>query len=65
MTKFVKAMVIRAIRTMAQTALAMIPTSAMLSDVNWLTVFSTSALAGVVSCLMSLATGLPEAEGET
>ena len=61
MTKeFFRAALIRAIRTVAQAALAMIPAAATLADVNWLTVLSTAALAGIVSILTSIATGLPE-----
>lgn len=62
MKKFVKAAVIRAIRTVCQTAVAMIGTSVVLSDVNWLAVASASVLAGVLSVLTSVATGLPEVE---
>lgn len=55
-----KAALIRMVRTIAQGALAAIGTSAVvLSDVNWLVVASTAAMAGVLSLLMSLA-GLPE-----
>ena len=50
---------IRAIRTVAQTAIATIGTSAVMSEVNWVAVASASALAGVLSLLTSLA-GLPE-----
>lgn len=50
---------IRAIKTVAQTAIGVIGAGALLSDVNWLAVASASALAGVVSLLTSLA-GLPE-----
>lgn len=49
----------RALKTIAQTALATIGTSALLSEVNWPIVASASILAGVLSLLMSLA-GLPE-----
>lgn len=49
----------RALKTVAQTALATIGTSALLSEVNWPVVASASILAGVLSLLMSLA-GLPE-----
>ena len=52
---------IRALRTVAQTAVASLGTAAVLSDVNWLAVASASALAGLLSLLPSLA-GLPEAE---
>ena len=59
-----KAAGIRALRTVAQGALAAIGTSAVvLSDVNWLVVASTAARAGVLSLLMSLA-GLPEVKDE-
>ena len=56
-----KAAGIRAIRTVAQTAIASIGTSAVLSSVNWLAVVSASALAGVLSLLTSVA-GLPEVD---
>ena len=61
--QFWKAAAIRAIRTVAQAALAMIPAAATITEVNWLTVLSTDALAGVVSLLTSIATGLPEVDG--
>lgn len=60
---FIKATCIRAIRTMAQAAVAMIGTSVVLSDVNWVMVLSASILSGVLSVLTSIATGLPEVEG--
>lgn len=60
--KFWKAAGIRAVRTMAQTAVAAIGTAAVLGEVNWLGVVSASCLAGVLSILTSVATGLPEAE---
>ena len=56
-----KAAGIRAIKTIAQTAIATIGTSAVLSDVNWIMVASASILAGVLSMLTSVA-GLPEVE---
>ena len=55
----------RALRTVAQTAIATIGTSALLADVNWLAVGSASALAGILSLLNSFATGLPECGTET
>lgn len=50
---------IRAVKTMAQTAVALLPAAATIAQVDWLTVLGTAALAGVASVLMSLA-GLPE-----
>lgn len=62
--KWLKAAGVRAIKTMAQTALATLSTSAVLGDVNWVLVGSSSALAGIASLLTSVA-GLPELkEGE-
>lgn len=54
-----KAAGMRAIKTVAQTAIATIGTSAVLSEVNWLAVASASVLAGLISLLTSVA-GLPE-----
>ena len=63
MTKdFWKAALIRAIRTICQTAIATIGTTALIEEVNWLLVLSSSALAGLLSILNSIATGLPEVE---
>lgn len=59
MKMWIKAAGIRAIKTMAQTAVAMIGTGAVISQVDWLMVVSASALAGVLSLLTSVA-GLPE-----
>ena len=59
--KWIKAAGIRAIRTVAQTAVATIGVSAVIQDVNWLAVASASLLAGVLSVLISIA-GLPEVE---
>lgn len=56
-----KAAGIRAIKTVAQTAIATIGSSAVLSEVNWIVVLSASALAGILSLLTSVA-GLPEVE---
>lgn len=54
-----KAAGVRAIKTVAQTALALIPVGVSIEQVGWLAVIGTSALAGVVSLLTSVA-GLPE-----
>ena len=59
--KWFKAAGIRAIKTVAQTAVATIGTSAVMAEVNWLMVGSASLLAGVLSLLTSVA-GLPELE---
>ena len=63
MKNFLKAAGIRALRTIAQTAAATIGTSAVLGDVNWWAVLSASILAGILSLLTSVATGLPEVDG--
>jgi hypothetical protein len=60
--KFIIAALIRALRTLAQTAVATIGTSALLSEVNWIAVASASVLAAVLSILTSIATGLPEVD---
>ena len=54
---------IRAVKTVAQTAVAMIPAAVTIVEVDWLTVLGTAALAGVTSLLTSLA-GLPEVKAE-
>ena len=61
--KWWKAAGIRAIKTVAQTAVSTIGTSAVISEVNWLIVASASALAGILSLLTSIA-GLPEVKEE-
>ena len=62
MRTFWKAAGIRALKTVCQTAVSLIGVGAVMSDIDWLRVGSASLLAGVVSILTSLATGLPEVE---
>lgn len=61
--KWWKAAGIRAIKTVAQTALSMLTVGQAVTDVNWLSVLSVSAVAGVISILTSL-NGLPEVAEE-
>ena len=61
--KWLKASAIRAVKTMAQTAVATIGTSAVMGDVNWLMVVSASALSGIISILTSVA-GIPEVRSD-
>lgn len=61
--KWLKAAGVRAIKTVAQTAVATIGTAAVLGEVNWIMVGSAAALAGVLSLLTSVA-GLPELKEE-
>lgn len=62
MNEFVKATIVRAIRTIAQTAVATIGTAVAMSDVDWKFVASASVLAGILSVLTSIGTGLPEVD---
>lgn len=62
--KWLKAALIRAVKTVAQTAVSLIGTNAIgLTEVNWVAVLSASVLAGIVSILTSIA-GLPEVKEE-
>jgi len=56
------AALIRAVRTIAQVALSMITVGMTMTDVNWANVISVSAVAGLISMLTSVATGLPEVD---
>ena len=62
MSNFIKYALIRAVKTVCQTAVATIGTAFVISDVHWGIVVSASLLAGLLSLLTSVATGLPEAE---
>ena len=59
---FWKAALIRAIKTICQTAIATIGTAIVITDVNWVYVLSASALSGILSILTSISVGLPEVE---
>jgi len=61
--KWLKAAGVRAVKTMAQTAVGLIGTNLVIADVSWQVVASASVLAGIVSMLTSVA-GLPELETE-
>lgn len=63
MKQWIKAAGIRAVKTIAQTAVAMIGTSVVISEVDWVMVVSASVLSGVLSLLTSVA-GLPELKTE-
>ena len=66
MNMFIKASLIRAARTVAQVAASLIAVDGVtkLGDVDWLFILSASILAGILSILTSIATGLPEVEKE-
>ena len=58
--RWAKAAGVRAIKTVAQTAISTIGTCAAMHEVNWVLVASASVLAGILSVLTSIVTGLPE-----
>lgn len=62
MKNFWKAAAIRAVKTVCQTAVSLLGVGAVMSDIDWARVASASLLAGILSILTSVATGLPEVE---
>lgn len=62
MKKFIKCALIRAVKTMCQTAIGIIGASKLISDVDWFTCLSAVCMAGVLSVLTSIVGGLPEVE---
>ena len=62
MKKFIKCALIRAIKTMCQTAIGVIGASSLLSEVHWMTLISASLMAGILSILTSVVGGLPEVD---
>ena len=63
MKAWIKAASIRAIKTVAQTAVALVSVGTVMSDINWIQVGSASLLAGILSLLTSIA-GLPEVDAK-
>lgn len=64
MKKFIKCALIRAIKTMCQTAIGIIGASTLISEVNWLTCLSAVGMSGILSILTSIVGGLPEVDYE-
>lgn len=62
MKKFIKCALIRAIKTMCQTAIGIIGASTLIKDVDWITLLSAVFLSGILSILTSIVGGLPEVE---
>lgn len=64
MKKFIKCAIIRAIKTMCQTAIGIIGASTLISEVDWLTCLSAVGMSGILSVLTSIVGGLPEVDYE-
>lgn len=64
MKQFIKCAVIRAIKTMCQTAIGIIGASKLISEVDWITCLSAVGMAGILSILTSIVGGLPEVDYE-
>ena len=62
MNNFIKCALIRAIKTMCQTAIGVIGASTLLSEVHWITLLSATLMAGFLSILTSVVGGLPEVD---
>ena len=62
MKKFIKCAVIRAVKTMCQTAIGIIGASKLISEVDWITCLSAVGMAGILSILTSIVGGLPEVD---
>lgn len=62
MKKFIKCAIIRAIKTMCQTAIGIIGASTLISEVDWLTCLSAVVMSGILSILTSIVGGLPEVD---
>ena len=63
--KFIVAALVRSLRTFCQTFVGFIAVGAALSEIQWLRALSVSAVAAILSILTSIATGLPEVDGNT
>lgn len=63
--KFIGAALVRSLRTFCQTFIGFIAVGAALSEIQWLRALSVSAVAAILSILTSIATGLPEVDGNT
>ena len=64
MKTFIQAAAIRALKTVAQTAVSLLGVGTFMDDINWARVISASILAGILSVLTSISTGLPEVTTE-